>query len=1492
MIRVMILSALLPAAGRAQLAWNLFDETASTVVANAGDRITVTVPAGQRATLYAGNFVPLDLSAPASIVVTLNFTVSGGLSNLAAGTRAIGFGLFNNNGTGPGTTFADDAGYFAWCNGRSTGGLLELRRRNSTGTSASLLNPAGASFSNLGSGAGTQTAGALTNGVTYAVTLRLVRTATGISLGTNAATDAAGIWLRGDNLSETAYSSVDSAPAATVFNELGFMFLNTTAGSVTLTLEGVTGVTAISPPVITSPPAPLILNPGQSGTLSVTATGTPPLSYQWRKDVTPIAGATGPSYTVNAGQASDAGIYSVAVSNAYGSTTSSNAAVTISATNVPATIQTQPTSLVVSAGQPATFSVSAFGSAPLTYEWLKNGATIPGAGGPTLAIGSAGAGDAAVYVVVVRNSTTTAISNAITLTVNIPPAIATQPASVFTTAGQNVTFTVAATASPAPTFQWSKNGALIGGATATTLTLGNVGPADLGSYTVRVSNTVGAVTSAPALLSLPSTMTVAALAPAAGATGVNPDTPLRLTFDRAVRAGGTGRVRLFRASDNALVDTLDLATTPTRLIGTNPTAYNFYPLNATGNDAVIYPRAGTLAYGQTYYVTIEAGVVLDTAGGAFTGLSEPAAWRFTTKASGPPAGATAVTVAADGSGDFSTVQGAIDFVPAGNATRVVITVKKGTYNEINYIGATKPFVTVRGEDRAQSIIAYPNNQNFNGATAGNNRAMFGCDANDFTLETITLRNTTPKGGSQAEAVRGGGQRGVFNRVNLASFQDTLLWNGTLFVTDSYLEGDVDFMWGGGACYFQRCELKALGAGYYAQVRNGQGQKGQVYVDCRLTAAEGVTGVYLGRIDPTPAGFPFSQVVWLNCAMGAHIAPEGWQLNNATAAPSVQFWEYKSTDLAGATLDVSRRLRVATNLDDDTAAQYRSPQFVVGFSPQIAPGIETPPAAQSVLAGANARLTGAATGAPPPTYQWLKDGAPIAGATEATLVLAGVQPSAAGAYAVRATNSSGTVTSGPAALAVTRGVFAGAYFGTIGGGGAFALWVRDNGTAVFLARGASIAGSIAAHTLAVDGGGRFRLASGAAVVDATIDAAGNVSGSAGPAPGSGILAPTLLLAGARAAAVGPTQNFAGYFTLRSAGGSLAADLIVGTAGQAFAVVQDGTADGGSGTVDAAGRLSVTTVVGQSLTSNLAANASAAQATLSTAQGSVNRVSPLSGPIDAAALAQRLTGLATRARAGAGDGAAIVGFVIAGDAPRPILVRGVGPGLAALGVSGALTAPKLELFSGAQLLAANTGWTAGGNATSLAAASASVGLFALDRTSADSALALTLAPGAYTAIISGVNGATGNALVEIYDLAATNLAQRLSNLSTRAFAGRGDETLIGGLTVAGTQPKRLLIRAVGPGLAGFGVGGVLVRPLLTVLKDASVIAQNSNWSVGPDAPAIALATAESGAFPLAPAGAGANADAALLLNLAPGNYTAQVTGADGSTGVALLEIYELP
>ncbi len=1716
--RAAALVLLVPLAARAQLQWSVNNEstTVAAPASTSANGVTVTVPAGQRVTLVATNFTPIDFTNVTSgeVYVKTTFKVSGGLSSIAAGTRAIGYGLYNHNNTA--ADFGDDNGYFTWLNGRQTGSLIELRRRNGNSVSPSLLNPTGSAFNNLGTGTTTQTAGVLSDSSAYTIQMHLIRASGGVSLGnTSSTTTGAGIWVSGDGLSQTAYTNPDVPPATTVFNEIGFMFLNTTANPVTLEIVSVTGLTPINPPAVATQPASLVLNPGQAGALSVTATGTAPLTYQWKKDGTNITGATSATLAFSSVATSDAGSYTVTVTNAYGTATTAAATITVTSSTIPATITSQPADLTVNAGQAATFAVSAYGSAPVTYQWKKEGAAISGATSSTLALSSVVAADGGSYTVVVTNAGGSATSSAAVLTVNTAPVITTQPVSATVSVGQAVTFTAEASGNPAPTYQWLKNGTTINGATSATLTFAAAQLSDTGVYTVRAINSVGAATSSPAVLAIPSAMVATATFPANGRTGLNIDTPLSITFDRTPVVGNTGRIRIYKASDNTVVDTIDLgAAFQLRTVGTNPTQLNYYPILVSGNVANIYPHAGVLAYGQTYYVTVEQGALRDTTSASFTGISDSSAWRFSTKAAGPASNATAITVAADGSGDFTTLQGAFDFIPVNNTQRVVITLKKGTYVEQVYLGATRPFVTVRGEDRAQSIITYPNNNNLNGSTR--TRGVFTNASSDFILETLTITNSTPQGGSQAESFVSDGLRVLVNRVTLRSRQDTLLCNtGSVFITDSYIEGNTDFMWGTAAAYFQRCELRALDTagqeGFYTQVRNGQNGIGFVFVDCRLTGEPTAAKYYLGRIDPGAAQFPYSQAVYLNCAMGPHILPVGWQLNNATTSSTVQDWEYQSTDLSGATLDVSKRLSSSKQIDAATAAKYRDPAFVLGgWAPQIAPTIEVQPVPQSAVPGANVRLSVVANGAPQPTYQWFKDGvaitAPAAtattaelafsafnetssatattangkttvtipagqrvtlystnfvpldltsapagtiaevsinftasgglsnltagtraigiglfnhngtipgttfaddtgyftwvngratggstielrrrnagsatllnadsatytalgtgsavqtagsltdgttytytlrlvrsatgvsfgtnsgntvagvwlrgtgfsqsaytnpdvppaatsfnelgfmflntsssavtltldgavgftpigapayvGATDATLQLTNVQATAAGVYTVQVTNSAGSVTSAPVAVSVPAGRYAGTYFGTITGGGTFALFLRGDGSGVFL--GSSGGNGLMARKVSVDANGRvsfvanFNLAGAA-----TIDAAGAITGTLAGAT----------LTGTRS--TGATATLSGYYQAGTPETSITNHVIVGAGGQGYVLIQNGaTLTAATATIDTAGKLAAT--VG---TQTVAATVS--NGVLTGTAGTAT----ISGASDAFASAQRFREISTRSVVAPG-GSSNVGFVLTGNSPVDVLIRAVGPTLSAFGIASPLATPKLDLYSGSTVIASNTKWTTALNAADIATGAALAGAFPLPATAADSAIRVKLNPGSYTAAMtSATAGAGGVGLVEIYDITTGTAGQRLVNLSTLAFAGAGENTLVAGVVVAGSAPKRMLVRAVGPSLAQAGVTGFVARPALSLFSGSRLIAQNTGLASSPDAIAITQAGVEVGAFTLT---AGA-ADAGVLVSLMPGLYTAQVSSGDGATGVALIEFYELP
>ncbi|PYU09127.1 MAG: hypothetical protein DMG37_24295, partial [Acidobacteria bacterium] len=247
---------------------------------------------------------------------------------------------------------------------------------------------------------------------------------------------------------------------------------------------------------------------GQTATFTVVASGTAPLNYQWQKNGTNIAGATSSNYTTPAATTADSGsAFRVVVTNSAGTVTSSAATLTVNAAAVAPTITKQPTNLTVTAGQTATFTVMATGTAPLSYQWQKNSANISGATSSSYTTPVTTASDSgSTYKVVVGNTAGTATSNAATLTVNaaaVAPAITTQPSSQTVTAGQTATFSVTATGTAPLSYQWQKNGLNIAGATSSTYMTPVTTTADSGStIDVVVSNSAGTATSDAATLTV------------------------------------------------------------------------------------------------------------------------------------------------------------------------------------------------------------------------------------------------------------------------------------------------------------------------------------------------------------------------------------------------------------------------------------------------------------------------------------------------------------------------------------------------------------------------------------------------------------------------------------------------------------------------------------------------------------------------------------------------------------------------------------------------------------------------------------------------------------------------------------------------------------------------------------------------------------------------------------------------------------------------------
>jgi hypothetical protein len=271
--------------------------------------------------------------------------------------------------------------------------------------------------------------------------------------------------------------------------------------------------------------------------------------------------------------------------------------------------------------------------------------------------------------------------------------------------------------------------------------------------------------------------------------------------------------------------------------------------------------------------------------------------------------------------------------------------------------------------------------------------------------------------------------------------------------------------------------------------------------------------------------------------------------------------------------------------------------------------------------------------------------------------------------------------------------------------------------------------------------------------------------------------------------------------------------------------------------------------------------------------------------------RLVNLSTRGYVPVG-GSLTPGFSWGGPAPKNLLIRAVGPTLARFGVGGTLAHPRLALTPvGAPApVATNDGWSFAPDRAALAAVTAATGAFPLDPDSADSALLATLAPDAprnhTVSITSSDTDAAGTTLAEIYDADPGTSPSRLTAVSVLGLTGPGDRALTAGFTLSGPAPRRLLLRAVGPGLAWFGVTETLPNPRL-LLHTAGLtrpIASNDDWT---DTPDLAAAHASAGAFALTRG----SRDSALVVTLPPGNYTVSVDDATAAPGRALVEIYVL-
>ena len=416
-----------------------------------------------------------------------------------------------------------------------------------------------------------------------------------------------GVNVTGATAASYSLASPGAADSGVVFR----VVVSNSTGSVTSSNALLTVADAVALPTIAAQPQSANTLDGSTALVSVSVTGTGPFGYQWRRNGTAISGATASTYITPTLTLADTGVvYSVVVTNGAGNVTSSNA--TIMVNPQPVALTAQPASAAVTAGQTASFSAAATGSAPISYQWRRNGVAIAGATSASYTTpASAVADSGALFTVLVSNAANSVTSNAATLSVTtaaVAPTIATAPANVTVSEGQTASFSVSAAGTAPLSYQWRRNAVDITGATAASYTTPatTVAADNMARYSVRVTNPVGSVTSADAVLTV--NAATSGLIGRAWTTGVLLETDDNAVRDRVSSIDDAGRVTVVFRKSNGTRDVIYATRGTPNAAGTAPSwtapvaidVLAGTPVSTMGSsedyDLVVTPSGNAVAY--------------------------------------------------------------------------------------------------------------------------------------------------------------------------------------------------------------------------------------------------------------------------------------------------------------------------------------------------------------------------------------------------------------------------------------------------------------------------------------------------------------------------------------------------------------------------------------------------------------------------------------------------------------------------------------------------------------------------------------------------------------------------------------------------------------------------------------------------------------------------------------------------------------------------------
>jgi hypothetical protein len=1167
--------------------------------------------------------------------------------------------------------------------------------------------------------------------------------------------------------------------------------------------------------------------------------------------------------------------YRVAAFNAVGGSPYTNVV-----TNAPA-IATQPASPSVTAFQTAVLTVVATGVPAPSFQWKKggvdlvdgtgtSGVVVSGATTATLTLTGVRVADAATYTVAVSNGVgSSVLSTGGVLTVNKAPQTITlnfngsatySPGGIYNPAGTSTSgLPISYSSSNSGVASGGVGTVTISGAGSTSITASQAGDVN---YLAATSGNSQTFTVDKAL----QTITFPAIPLAA--VGSSPITlnatassglPVTYTSENTGVATVSGNVLTVLAGPNfANIDANQGGDT------------NYFPANQVVQVANVQPA------GFPIFTTQPAAQTIAPAGTAV----------FTVTVTGTPAPTLQWQVSTNGGSSWTNLTNTSPYSGVTTST-LTITGAGAGLNTNQYrcvatntvgVGISNAAILTVGIPTAPTFSLQPSSQ---AATVGAT-ALFSATASGIPTPTLQWQVSTDGGANWT------------NLTNITPYSGVT--TGTLTVSS--------------------VALGQTGYQYRSVATNTQG-----------SANSNAATLTVNGIAPTISGQPSDQAATVGNTVTFSFATSGgnpvptlkWQLStdggvNWTDLANTGIYSGVTTTtltLTNVTLGLSgnKYRGVATNTagtgtSSSAALTVSSAPTPPNPSSTTAPAITTQPVSQLAIAGGSAVFSVVATGNPAPSYQWRRNGANISGVTGSTLTVTGLSLSDSGAvFDVVASNSAGSATSTAAILTVTSAISTSAVFsGDLGTGGKYSLYVRGDGTAVLIASLPNGRGNFVVNfTIGADGTFHVTtsVVTAANVVSALdvdspsrqINAVTSVSFTGAIANGqlTGQIDGSGDAFGGLAQALGGASSNAGYYQAAAVnGGSGTAYVIVSPSGTVTGLVSvNGILQAGVGTVGTDGKFTLQLSGSLAFTAALnGTNGSVSGQLLNqgTATGS------FAGLVDNVAATDQLVNISARATSGDNEQIVISGFIIGGTQSRTVMVRAIGPSLAAYGVTGVMENPVLTIYdANRNAILTNDDWSSSPDAALLSSTATRVGAFTLAAGSKDAAVIATLPPGNYTAQATrAANTANGVALIEVYDANSTagNSTQSLVNISSRGQVRTGDGVLIDGFIVSGNAPKKVLIRGVGPSLTAYGVVNVLGNPFLKLFQGSTVIASNDDWGSG-DANAIVAASAQVGAFPL-----GTNSkDSVLLLTLVPGLYTVQLSGADGGTGVGLLEVYQV-